>query len=436
MIYLQKKYISTRTGILLLIVMTMAFSTLEAVIFHKDTLSIKLNGPWKFKTGDQPIWADPNFDDSAWENVDLTASPDAHDSDVGLTSYTGGWTSKGHPKYSGYAWYRIKVPLEKIKGNRLALTGPPAVDDAYQLFVNGVLLGSAGDFTTSIPVAYSIQPRIFLLPESIRNEKQIIIAIRVWMSSATIGQIPDAGGIHIAPELGEKNSIESKYKFQWGQTIKGYIVEVIEPIFFILLALLIFYLYKPSRQYQWFIIALILLAMVRANQAFYYWLQIESSHEIDVVTTVILMPLALGSWIMAWKDWFAVNRPWIPNVIFGCTLIYMGSQLLALPWLSDSIPHSAFQSVSKYVRLVFAIMMMLIIYSGIQKQGKRVWFYLPAVLLVSIGLFAQELSELHIQGIWFPYGVGVSRSQYAYAAFVVVMFILLMYERKAKNIKG
>jgi hypothetical protein len=41
--------------------------------------TVTLNGPWKFRTGDDARWADPAFDDSAWENVDLTPSPGAND---------------------------------------------------------------------------------------------------------------------------------------------------------------------------------------------------------------------------------------------------------------------------------------------------------------------------------------------------------------------
>ena len=48
------------------------------------------------------------------------------------------------------------------------------------------------------------------------------------------------------------------------------------------------------------------------------------------------------------------------------------------------------------------------------------------MVLVSVGLFAQELSNLHIPGIWFPFGTGVSRAQFAYAAFDLAMFALLM----------
>src|SRR5262245_20979807 len=65
---------------------------------------LNLDGPWKFHTGDDPRWAEPAFDDSAWEDMDLSAPPDANDGDVGITPYTSGWASKGHPGYDGYAW--------------------------------------------------------------------------------------------------------------------------------------------------------------------------------------------------------------------------------------------------------------------------------------------------------------------------------------------
>jgi hypothetical protein len=60
---------------------------------------VALNGPWKFHTGDNPLWAEPNFDDSAWETVDLTPPPGAHDSDVGLTDYVPGWQARAHCDY-------------------------------------------------------------------------------------------------------------------------------------------------------------------------------------------------------------------------------------------------------------------------------------------------------------------------------------------------
>src|SRR6185369_11715645 len=256
--------------------------------------------------------------------MDLTAPAGAHDDDVGLSGFIPGWSASGHPNYSGYAWYRMTVPLDGITGNDLVLAAPVAVDDAYQLFINGSLLGNAGDFSGSVPIIYSIQPRMFLLPDDVKNEKNITIAFRVWMSPASLGA--DAGGIHIAPAIGEKAHIEKKYWFQWEQTIKGYIVEVVLPIMFILLATTIFLLNRrsnPIRSCKWFITALVLLGLVRLNQAVYFWFQIENSHQAVILGTAILRPLMLGSWVMAWWEWFDLQRPkWLPKVIATLALLY------------------------------------------------------------------------------------------------------------------
>ncbi|NLR80208.1 glycoside hydrolase [Chitinophaga eiseniae] len=395
---------------------------------------LTLNGPWKFKTGDNQQWAQSDFNDTDWETIDLTAPAGAHDGDVGLSGYVPGWTARGYPTYSGYAWYRMKVSLDSVKKNNIALAGPPAIDDAYQLFINGTLSGNAGDFSGKVPITFSIQPRMFLLPESVKADSNITIAFRVWMSAATLSQATDAGGIHIAPELGEKSSIESKYRFQWKQTIKGYIVEIVEPVIFILLAISLFLLFRDQkpRSCKWFILALVLLALVRANQAIYFWLQIESTRQYDILTTVLLRPLILGSWLMAWWEWYELRQPkWIPPMIAVLTLIYIGTQLLGLPWISGSIDDTLFQKLADYTRLLFVPLMLFIICRGILRQERKEWLVLLAILSVSIGLFSQEFAKLHIiPGIWFPYGVGVSTTQYAYAAFALVMYIILIQRNR------
>ena len=110
---------------------------------------VPLNGPWKFHIGDNPAWADPSFDDSQWETVDLTPKQGSFDPVGGFSNYMPGWTTKGHPGYWGWAWYRIRVRtlasagaqpgqgLAQKLAQNLALLGPADVDDAYQVFANG-----------------------------------------------------------------------------------------------------------------------------------------------------------------------------------------------------------------------------------------------------------------------------------------------------------
>ena len=56
-----------------------ATAILAAPIFFGQSV-VPLYGPWKFQIGDspsdlktgEPLWAEPGFDDSQWESVDLT----------------------------------------------------------------------------------------------------------------------------------------------------------------------------------------------------------------------------------------------------------------------------------------------------------------------------------------------------------------------------
>jgi hypothetical protein len=276
---------------------------------------------------------------------------------------------------------------------------------------------------------------MFLVPEKVKKEKDIIIAFRVWMSSASLGA--DAGGIHIAPTLGEKKHIEKKYRFQWEQTIKGYIVEVVWPVIFILLAITMFLLNRgrnPPQSCKWFMAALILLGLMRLNQAVYFWSHIENSHQSVIVGPIILKPLVLGSWLMAWREWFNLRQPkWLPKIIALLVLLFMAAQLFGISWISHSI-HTYFQTIADYARLLLLALLLFIIYQGMRKQGMKDLLVLVAALLILIALFPKEISDLHIiPGIWFPYGVGVSRGQFFYVAFVFVMYVILIQKnRKVK----
>jgi phosphoserine phosphatase RsbU/P len=48
---------------------------------------------WRFHTGDNPAWAEPNFDDSQWQLL-------RSDED---------WGRQGYKGYGGFAWYRFSV---------------------------------------------------------------------------------------------------------------------------------------------------------------------------------------------------------------------------------------------------------------------------------------------------------------------------------------
>ena len=130
--------------------------------------SIELNGPWRFRTGDDMAWAQTDFDDSKWGSMDLTPPPGSADETIGVSGDIPGWTATGYPNYSGYAWYRLRVNVEGAS-RRLAIKMPDKADDAYQVFVNGQQIGSFGKFTDHHVTAYTTLPEDFRLPKGIRD---------------------------------------------------------------------------------------------------------------------------------------------------------------------------------------------------------------------------------------------------------------------------
>jgi hypothetical protein len=395
-----------------------------------------LNGPWNFHIGDDAAWADPDLDDSAWESVDLTAAPGAHDEDVGLTGYVAGWGARGHRGYDGYAWYRLRVTVTAPGIESLGITGPPAVDSAYQLFVNGKLLGGCGRFDHTTPAVFSIRPRVFTVPQSAiqkNGHATLLIALRVWMGPWDLGD-PNAGGIRIAPVLGEANGIDMLYRKQWLQTVCGYIVEVVEAAAFIFLALMaaVLIAFEHSRAaYAWMCAALVFTALYRANQAIFSWGQFETVHTYELLSLVLLIPLCQAAWVLAWRGWFRLSERWMSIAVGALTFLYVGAQFLSGSWFHRVFSPAAVAALGFVIRcsrLAFVLLVGRIVYQVVRQRGRKAWFSLIALMLISIGQFAQEISTLGIQGIWFPFGTGVSRTQFAYVLFDLALFVLLLHQ--------
>ena len=393
---------------------------------HAQTIAlgrsaVALNGPWKFHTGDNPRWSQTAFDDSRWTDVDLTPKAGAHDSDVGLTGYVPGWSTRGYPGYHGYAWYRMRVTVAGAR--ELALTGPPMVDSAYQVYANGQLLGGDGDFSRSPPVVHSIQPRLFHLPAG----QKFIIAIRVWMPPRGLVFGADYGGIHIAPMLGSVAGVEDEFRRQWLQTFEGYLVDAAEGLLFLLLAAMTFALrpFSPQdRAYVWLAAALCTAAILRGNQEVYFWGQSESDAQF-ILLHVLFEPLALAAWLVAWRSWFGLPMRMLSQAITLLTLAYVLAFATHLPVFHAMVSPAALSAshwVASAIRLAFLVLYGWSLWQGISRDR----FAVIAMVLIMVGLFSQELSALGVPGIWFPWGVGVSLSEYANAVFDIVLSVVLL----------
>lgn len=92
------------------------------------TVALDLAGTWRFSLGDDPAWAEPAFDDSAWTTLQV---PEVD----GAPQFTG---------YDGFGWYRLSfdLPADAAGANLVASLG--FVDDVDEAFLNGVRIGGSG----------------------------------------------------------------------------------------------------------------------------------------------------------------------------------------------------------------------------------------------------------------------------------------------------
>lgn len=395
---------------------------------------VPLNGPWKFHIGDDPRWADPNFDDSQWETVDLTPKAGSFDPIGGQSGYVPGWTAKGHPGYWGYAWYRIRVRVAAQPGQKLALAGPADVDDAYQAFWNGALLGSFGKFGGPgvRPTVYNSQPAMFGLPET-ADGSGAVLAFRFWMEPSTLTTNPDSGGMHVAPLLGESAIVSAYYRLNWQDLVRSYAASAILSALFFLLAIMaasLVFFDRSDRVYWWLAGVFLLIAIRAANLCFAVWLQIESGVLTSVLGDVFLRPLILGMWVMVWWTWFRLHRSmWVPKAIAVLTLLSMLSSVLDEDLFFTIISHpvsAAFHLASLVIRILFLSLLVFVVIRGVREQGQEGWLALPAVVLVGIAQFQNELGVLHIRTVWFPLGTQVSLATIASVVLVAVIFVLLL----------
>ncbi len=400
-----------------------------------DQGSAPLNGPWRFHLGDDPRWKDAAFDDAAWETQDLTPKPGAHDNDVGIRDYVPGWSARGHKGYGGYAWYRMRVAVQtQPAGAPLAIEAPPYVDGAYQFYLNGRLLGGAGRFGAT-PTVYGHQPRMLRLPADVFTHGPATLAIRVYTPAFLVHGDPEGGGVHVAPVVGKVDDVEHIHTVRWMESIWGYIVDGAEAVVALLLigltALVAAFDRTRTVAYRWIMLGLLSLAIMRGEQIVLFWTQIQGVGSYDLVRNVFASVLGLLAWTMAWREWLGPKSPtWGGKAILGLTAAY-GLLLLSTRPELGLLPHAAVDGVRMVIqimRLVYLAIMLASAGWGTARQGVRAVLPVIALLIMAVVLFPQELSKIGAPGIWFPWGVGVSRTQYALAAFDVVLIALLVRE--------
>ncbi len=124
---------------------------------------LTLLNDWRTHAGDNPAWANPDFDDSSWAS---SSYPRAK------VDFEPGWR-----------WYRTiaLLPREDREGQELAL-GIDALNEVYEVYIEGRPVGTFGRIGPD-PAGPPARNRIFPIPADLVRPS-LHIAIRRWFPAA------------------------------------------------------------------------------------------------------------------------------------------------------------------------------------------------------------------------------------------------------------
>jgi len=241
-----------------------------------------LDGPWQFHVGDDPAWAAPSFDDSHWEQLTADKS----------------WGAQGHPSYTGFAWYRKTIRITPAPGAdaNVALL-IPTIDDAYELYWNGVKVAQYGKLPPH-PVIYQGIPNQTFGLGPIRSG---VLAVRVWKFALASNDSDTLGGFERMPLIGSPAAIATErgnrdYKWLQSQQFRFGLTSL-----YALVALLSFVAWLRDRN-QWLLFWMSLYALMLTMDVLLIGMRLSYPFEIGqfLSQAAIAVREASGWFLLIW----------------------------------------------------------------------------------------------------------------------------------------
>ncbi len=215
---------------------------------------------WKSRSGDDPRWAGPHYDDAAWRDVPLP----------------GTWKEQGYRGVNGTIWFRRVVTLGEearlaARNGRLGLLLGPADFGGYQAYAGGRLLGSSRGWPQKLPHAAA---EVFPVPrEVVGKNGEILLALRVRRAAWITDRSPESGPVGETLTLGSYPALRDRTELAWDRTLLADLPVLALGLLFLAAApyhLLLYLRRRQEKGHLWF--GLLALAFAANTVASSYWI--------------------------------------------------------------------------------------------------------------------------------------------------------------------
>jgi len=370
-----------------------------------------VEGPWRFQIGDNPQWADPAFDDSAWPTVTLGKPL----SELGFESY------------AGYAWYRIRMSARQFQSTSdpLELLLTTHTIGQISVFANGVEIGHTRGLEGS-PRMYMSLPLEVSLPAP-GPDGTILIGVRSWAAPG----VQISHGLLDEVEIGFHHDIVDRRTVavseRWDREI---IAELVLSFLFLCVATLGAILYLAQRHHSEYLWLALLCVTVAVNG------NIQLLWQLAAISYSVYIPLNL----------------WIGRIFMAVTLEFIlrftGAKdrrlihiiqiaVLVFPVFGLIGPEQIYQVLSVTAEVVFLSLVTWMLFAAWRRGQREAGVMLFPFFLAAIGDSIDTILGYMAEKHWVPekvanyrFHVGpieFSTSLLSFAIFLGSLIAVILY---------
>ena len=321
---------------------------------------VSLDQGWRFHSGDDPRWAGPAYDDSAWQPFDAHKGPN----------------DQSFATVQGFVWLRIHARLPAAHGPLSLLLD--RVGNSYQVFVNGQTIGHYG--SSGSLYGYLLPASLVFPLDNAAPGDAAVLAIRLWAPKHRSIAVIRPGTVWLGP-ASIINSMQTSMR-------STQVIYQFDDIVVALLGLLIgsgliclFLAERAHREYLWAGISLALIGL-------YYLVGVLGALAVMPLRTFETTYIALGyASIVASIEFlyrFIRQQPGIVVRIYqGALVACAGLGLLAYYGLVNGFTLDTTAGVATFSYAVFSAVLLVVWYL----RGNRE----AAILLLPVILFGLSL---------------------------------------------